>query len=377
MRPGTFDAAEHDERARELAAKHFGEIVRRTDRLFGALLLVEWIAGIAVALVVSPRTWTGTASAVHPHVWTAIVLGAVTAGAPGVLALAKPDRAYTRFVVAIAQMLWSALLIHVTGGRIETHFHAFGSLAFLAFYRDWRVLLTGSVVISIDHLARGMMYPESVFGVAMPGIWRAVEHAWWIVFEDVFLLAACLRGRREIDEIAARHASLEQVHQLEVGLRAAQEASRAKSEFLANMSHEIRTPMTAVQGFADLLLTPGLDEHERIAHVQTIRRSGDHLLSIINDILDLSKIEAGHCELERVACSPLHVVGDVAALMRMRALDKGLAFTVTVRGRVPAQVVGDPTRLRQILVNLVGNAIKFTETGAVEIVVSHDPIAST
>jgi signal transduction histidine kinase/CheY-like chemotaxis protein len=153
-------------------------------------------------------------------------------------------------------------------------------------------------------------------------------------------------------------------------------ASRAKSEFLANMSHEIRTPMTAVQGYADLLLDPELSPEDRLGHVQTIRRNGEHLLSILNDILDISKIEAGKMDLESIPCSPWRIVAEVTSLMRERALSKGLAFELRCETPIPASIRSDPTRLRQILINLVGNAVKFTARGHVHVVVRCEDAAT-
>src|SRR3954454_18557983 len=112
---------------------------------------------------------------------------------PVALALVLPGHLATRHAVAVGQMLASALLIHLTGGRLETHFHVFGSLAFLAFYRDWRVLVSGSAVVALEHFVRGALWPESVFGTSEPSNWRWLEHAGWVVFEDVFLFLACLR----------------------------------------------------------------------------------------------------------------------------------------------------------------------------------------
>ena len=154
---------------------------------------------------------------------------------------------------------------------------------------------------------------------------------------------------------------------------AAEAASQSKSEFLANMSHEIRTPMTAILGYADLLLDPSLSPGDRLEHAQTVRRNGEHLLTIINDILDISKIEAGKMVVEETRCSPCRIVAEVASLVKVRAAPRGLAFHVEYDGPIPETIRTDPTRLRQILINLLGNAIKFTEIGSVRLITSLVP----
>jgi PAS domain S-box-containing protein len=145
---------------------------------------------------------------------------------------------------------------------------------------------------------------------------------------------------------------------------AAEASERAKGEFLANMSHEIRTPMTAILGFADILL--GSSSPKEIAEAaQIIKRNGDNLLTIINDILDLSRIESGKQQTEELACSPDQIVADVISTMKVSADAKGLFLRYEIADNVPDSIHTDPMRLRQILVNLVGNAIKFTEVGGV------------
>ncbi len=178
---------------------------------------------------------------------------------------------------------------------------------------------------------------------------------------------AMLRGalRREKQVSTQLEAAMEQ---LRTAMEAAKAATQSKSEFLANMSHEIRTPMTAIVGFADALLDPDQSEADRLDAVRTIQRNSEYLLSIINDILDLSKIEAGKMAIEHIPCSPCQVVAEVVSLMKVRADAKGLAFNVEYLGAVPEQIHTDPTRLRQILINLIGNAIKFTEVGGVRLI---------
>jgi PAS domain S-box-containing protein len=197
------------ERAVALFRAHQDTIFRRTDRLFAGLMLAQWVAGVAAACWITPRTWVGTTSTIHLHVWAAVLLGGVITSLPVALALLRPGETSTRHVIAFSQALTSALLIHVTGGRIETHFHVFGSLAFLAFYRDWRVLVTASVVVATDHLVRGVVWPQSVYGVVAASSWRWVEHSAWVVFGDVFLVTSCLQGVREMRHIAERQAILE------------------------------------------------------------------------------------------------------------------------------------------------------------------------
>src|SRR5260221_1575544 len=160
------------ERADQLLVEHRSAVYRQTDRLFAGLMGVQWIAGLLAAFYLSPRTWVGRESALHIHVYLALFLGGVLAAWPIVLAWKQPGTVLTRPSVGVCQALTSALLIHLSGGRIETHFHVFGSLAFLSFYRDWRVLISASAVVAVDHLARGLWWPESVYGVLSAGSWR-------------------------------------------------------------------------------------------------------------------------------------------------------------------------------------------------------------
>jgi PAS domain S-box-containing protein len=203
--PNTTESARSDELFHQAQRATY----QRTDRLFARLMVFQWLAGVAASIWLSPKTWIGTTSHVHLHVWAAILVGGAIASLPVFLARKQPGHLLTRHVIAVAQMLFSALLIHLSGGRIETHFHVFGSLAMLAFYRDGNVLISATTIVALDHMVRGIFWPQSVFGVLTASNWRWLEHAGWVLFEDTFLLLSIRQVLAEMRGVAQRQASLE------------------------------------------------------------------------------------------------------------------------------------------------------------------------
>jgi PAS domain S-box-containing protein len=177
----------------------------------------------------------------------------------------------------------------------------------------------------------------------------------------------------QIDRVLGNAEDVTERRRQEEALREAKEAaeaaSLAKSSFLASMSHEIRTPLGSILGFTELLMAPGLDAAERMSHLLTIRRNGKQLARLIDDILDLSKVEAGKLDIERVEVGLAELIGDIETTLRPTAETKGIVFDIDLRSPIPRCVRSDPTRLRQILVNLLGNAVKFTSRGRVNMAV--------
>ena len=225
---------------------------------------------------------------------------------------------------------------------------------------------------------RNRVEVASIFRQLMAGNVQAAEHAEnpvltrsgrerLIAWHNTLLKDAtgkCVGTLSSGEDITERRRAEEELRETR---RQAIAANRAKSEFLANMSHEIRTPMTTILGFADLLTSPNLSHEERRDFLETITRNVRFLLALITDILDLSKIEAEKMSIEFVDCSLRQLVDDVLGVVRVRAQVKGLSLEVAYDSSLPETIRTDPTRLRQILVNLAGNAIKFTDRGGVHI----------
>ena len=318
---------------------------------FGALLGATWVGLVGCGRLVVAKSFA-TMWAARPARWTrlfrlGLVLSSVTWGLGGSLLLAESHfDLESRIVMLSIAGISAAAIASMAADLPLLRFHVASllgplMLAALLFMPGTPRLVVGFGVVIVTY---------GTF------LWVQAGHVHEALFSA--LIKAKLLERQAVELEAARQDSLA--------------ANRAKSAFLANMSHEIRTPMAAIIGYTDLLLDPTLGASERVNHVQTIRRNAEHLLSLVNDILDISKIEAGKMTVESISTSPSQIIVEVASLMRVRAVEKKLAFDIEYLGAIPETIQSDPTRLRQIVLNFVGNAIKFTEQGAVRIVVRSD-----
>jgi signal transduction histidine kinase len=314
-------------------------------------------------------------------VYAAIVLGGAITSLPVYLAFRRPGEFVTRLVISVAQVLWSALLIHLTGGRIETHFHVFGSMAFLAFYRDYRVLLVATAVVLLDHVGRGLLSPETIYGVAAVQPLRWLEHAGWVVFEDVILVFSCIRGVQEARLVTERQAEAELARLREqeksaaldvalADLRKSQDALvrseklAAIGQLAASVGHELRNPLTSVKNAATFISKKLSDpkagnataSDPRIGQFLTIiDRELGVAARIISDLLDFARERPP----TRRPCPLRPLVDEAMSVVPPSS-------HVTVVNEVPDELPApdlDKDQFRQVVVNLVQNAVEAIPAG--------------
>jgi two-component system sensor histidine kinase HydH len=382
------------DRAEELFLEGRDRTFRKADRVFFWLLLGQWVLALALALIVSPYAWAGKNYTLHLHVYVALFVGGLINAAPITLILTRKGAFETRLTVACAQMLWSALLIHLTGGRIETHFHVFGSLAIVAFYRDVKVLIPATIVVASDHFFRGMYWPDSVYGLSNPEWWRFLEHAAWVVFIDIFLVLHCLQGVAELREVSSRQAEVEALSASErlkskaldraLGeLQNSQEALvrteklAAVGQLAASVGHELRNPLAAVRNAStyigkkiDASKSNGaaLSQDTRVNQFRgVIDRELDACSKIISDLLDFARTR----QPQRRPCPLYELVEESIEIVPKRS---GVAIVNSVPTDLPVPEI-DKDQFRQVFVNLVQNASEAMadgQNGRVEVIAHMD-----
>jgi two-component system, sensor histidine kinase and response regulator len=325
-------------------------IYATADRYVGWFLLFHFAVGLALAPFYD--TWV-----------FATVVGALTLAMFFGAAWLAPRTLVTRCIAGTALQAFVAMHIYQLHGLPEMHFFFFTGTTMLIAYQDWRAPWLGTFLIIGQHIGFAILENAGVemnFFDGPVGFWKLFFHFGIALFQVALCSFWALRLRRDTLREAWNQ------RQIEAARRKAEEATAAKSGFLAAMSHEIRTPMNGVLGMMTLLDQTRLDPVQG-EYLDTARRSGEALLAIIDDILDLSKLEAGRMNVDAVPFAPRRAIDDVTALLRPLASDKGLDLTAIVADDVPEVLTGDGRRVRQILLNLVGNAVKFTGQGFVRI----------
>lgn len=248
----------------ELFAEYEHSLYRRIDRSFAWLMIAQWIFASIIAT---------TTSLYAGPVWAPVLWGGLISSLPLYLALFRPGEKISRYTISVAQICFSGLFIHLVSDRPEAYFHVFCSLAFIAVYREWRLLATASIIIIFDRFIQDLYFPHSIYSMAVGVHWQWLENAGWIIFEDIFLCYGCILAKKEMRQIVNSNLELMKVRmdleKLNIG----------RTQFISVISHEIRTPLTGIIGFSNFLKESTIPEEQR-EYVNIIKQCSDTLMKL-------------------------------------------------------------------------------------------------
>ena len=340
------------------------------DRLYSHLLIAQFAVCAAVWIVCSPYDWSGPARLI----FDAIILGGMITSLPLYMAIRCPGKTLTRHCIAIGHMLIGVLFIHLCHGRTECHFYLFGALAALAYYRDWRVLITASLVIVVDNIVGGIVCPQSIFGAQAVEPVRWLEHAWWVAFEDGFLIRYIWLSQREMHQLSRKHSELEAHNamierKVELRTRELAEANAKLKDMTTNLSrsntelqqfayvaaHDLKEPLRTVMSYTEIIaedledkLTPDMQENMTFV-LDAVKR----MQQLINDLLAYSRVQTQGRPFEVVDLNK--TLDRALADLRFNIEEKNATVT---RDSLPT-VSADANQMSQLFNNLIGNALKF------------------
>lgn len=354
----------------------------KIDRLFAGILIAQWILSLIFAVSFAPFTYDGIARSFHPHLYFAVFGGGILTLYPLYLVATQPGSELSRFAITTSQLLFSSLFIHLTNGRIETHFHIFGSLAFLAAYHDMRILLYATAITATDHLLRGIYLPQSVYGVFSASPLRALEHAAWVLFEDVFLIFSIRSGNAVVGIVADKQANLEftlanvesiveeRTHELQVSQQTVLDQQQtivasakmsALGEMAGGIAHEINTPLGSIAMLAselELDAKAGVSDPAMILDVsgdikRTVERIGSIVKSLRTFARDSQNDDLKPFQFKQIASETLN-------LCKERFVNHGVKL-IYDESRSDFTLNCRPTEISQILLNLMNNSVDAIE----------------
>jgi methyl-accepting chemotaxis protein len=312
---GQDDAGRVSARGSEIFFSQTLANAKRTDGIIFFLMVFQWLFAVVLAYFTTPLVWNGSQSSLHPHLMMAIVWGGVCSFIAGIFFYNFRGSLITRHVMAILQMVMGAILIDVTGGRIETHFHVFGSLAILAFYKDISVLLTATLVTAAYHFGGAVWFPVEIYGARSVSLLRALEHAGWVVFEDIFLVMNIVQNLGDIRLNALHQAELEETGDL---TRTLQELASAKQNLIVQAQEVVKV--------VDYVLLAGSSINEFLSQVAA------NTQQTLTAVTETTTIAEQVCQTVEISSRKARQVAEDAQAVRTVSAQGQMASSQTVEG---------------------------------------------